>query len=737
MPNSQHTENQPNIPSREAAPVPAISLQDVQRTIQRRGVWMALALVICFVFGILWTLSRPKYYKAVSEIVVPLSGSSQVGSAGEGVPILRDLQGLTRTRSIKTQVRMLQSQDVWRETVSAAHPDTQAFAQDAKVEIANSRDTDVISISVTARDTNAAADLANGIVTSYVARDTQQFRETSKTAISYVENELARVGAELRKARDELAESKRKTGLFVPDEVAIGRVRALASYEAQIKEDEAGLAESRRNIATLKAELYRTEPRIVAEINEVRNPQRAQIEELIGQLEARRADRRQTYVTDSNEIKALDAQIADAKDRLTRQLQTLISGRQMAQNPQATLLQQQYVAAQVRAEGLVTRLQVMRSTRDAARRELTDMTNQERHTTELTSTVTQLENTHQLLNQSYQTLRISEESRLPSMQVVSSATAPKKPISPNVPQSAALFLFLGICFALALGLVMEARDDHVRTLDEIEQITGLPVLSRTPMVVDKPRLAYLENVPFALLESFRILRGNLVFSGVDRDMRVIGVTSPGSGEGKSTTAVNMAVVMATSGKNVVLVDGDLHRPSLCRHLRIAADVGVTNVVTGNAALDQAIRPTQVEGLSLLPAGPLPPNPSDILNSQGMKALISDLAGKYDAVVIDCPPIVGLSDVPIIATLVDGILLVISAKETRRRLLKEALRSLRYAKAPVVGCVFNKVVPRDLNYGRYYYSYGSDADGKRVKHKTSGHLSKETAQLGQDDKGKDA
>jgi capsular exopolysaccharide synthesis family protein len=260
--------------------------------------------------------------------------------------------------------------------------------------------------------------------------------------------------------------------------------------------------------------------------------------------------------------------------------------------------------------------------------------------------------------------------------------------------------------------VAERLDSRVHEQAWVEQVSGLPVLSLVPLVSEAPlRLLSNEQRNGAMLESFRILRNNISFSGIDRQMKILAVTSPGREEGKSTTVVNLAVAMAMGGKRVLLVDGDMRRPSVHRLMKMPRTYGLTTILTGGSDLEATIMPTEIDNLFCLPSGPTPPNPAEILNSQPSRELFKKLAEMYDVVLLDCPPSIGLSDVQVVATIADGVLLVVSMNETLKPHLYIAIRTLSQVGAPLIGLVLNKMdlTRRGYGYGYYYYYYSKCYD----------------------------
>jgi len=192
-------------------------------------------------------------------------------------------------------------------------------------------------------------------------------------------------------------------------------------------------------------------------------------------------------------------------------------------------------------------------------------------------------------------------------------------------------------------------------------------------------------------EAYRTLRTNLDFAGLDRALKTLVVTSAGVSEGKSTTLANLAVVSAQAGRRVILVDADLRRPMLHQVFGLANDTGLTTMMMDDAALAAPpLRKTAVEGLSILTSGPLPPNPAEVMGSRRMEEIIAALAERADQVLFDTPPVVAVTDAAVLATKVDGVVLVVSAGHTRRDHARTAIQRLQQINARIVGAVLTNV-----------------------------------------------
>ncbi|SFT03139.1 CpsD/CapB family tyrosine-protein kinase [Paenibacillus sp. BC26] len=205
-------------------------------------------------------------------------------------------------------------------------------------------------------------------------------------------------------------------------------------------------------------------------------------------------------------------------------------------------------------------------------------------------------------------------------------------------------------------------------------------------------------------EAYRTLRTNIQFSAIDQPMKVLMVASASEGEGKTTTVTNLAVTYAQEGKKVLLIDTDLRRPTLHHVFQLTNRSGLTSAILNQQVLADVIRETSVENLFVLTAGPIPPNPSEILGSQRMQLLVEELKGLYDVILFDTPPVLPVADSLIVTSYCDGIILVIHAGKVKKELLKKAKTSLEHAKSRILGVVLNNN-ERSKHDGQYYYYYG--------------------------------
>ncbi|MFD1359112.1 CpsD/CapB family tyrosine-protein kinase [Fictibacillus halophilus] len=212
------------------------------------------------------------------------------------------------------------------------------------------------------------------------------------------------------------------------------------------------------------------------------------------------------------------------------------------------------------------------------------------------------------------------------------------------------------------------------------------------------------NPKSPISEQYRTIRTNIQFASVDKEFKTLMVTSSGPGEGKSTTAANLAVVLAQQGKRVLLIDGDLRKPTVHYTFKVSNIYGVTNVLTRQMPLKDTVVKTKIPDLDVLPSGPVPPNPSELINSKSMDNLIEEAQGFYDYILFDTPPVLAVTDGQLLSSKVDGVILVVSSGKTEVEAAVKARDLLLHAKAKVIGTVLNA---KDISNDNYYYYYGAN------------------------------
>ncbi|WP_162795102.1 polysaccharide biosynthesis tyrosine autokinase [Nonomuraea lactucae] len=297
--------------------------------------------------------------------------------------------------------------------------------------------------------------------------------------------------------------------------------------------------------------------------------------------------------------------------------------------------------------------------------------------------------------------------------VVDEAEVPTVPVSPRPLFNLMFGVLIALLVALATLVLRDRLDTTVKSthaLQEMSKSSTLGIIGyerdarRHPLIVRRKGRS-------SRAEAFRSLRTNLQFIGVDRQPKSLVITSCLPNEGKSSTSANLAITLVQAGWRVILVDGDLRRPRIPDYLGIEGGVGLTDVLIGRARLDEVVQAWGEPRMSVLPSGQIPPNPSELLASQGMRQLLGQLTDEYDMVIIDAPPLLPVTDAATLAAVCDGTMLVARYGKTRQEHIERGTELLSSINARIVGTVLNFVPSRASRYDGYGYGYGYDSDSQ--------------------------
>jgi polysaccharide biosynthesis transport protein len=331
--------------------------------------------------------------------------------------------------------------------------------------------------------------------------------------------------------------------------------------------------------------------------------------------------------------------------------------------------------------------------------------------------VTALLNQVAVLKQQAAQVQVSGAAATGGIELVTPAQPPTSPSSPKPARDGALGLAAGLLVGLGLAFARDNLDEALSSKEGAESLGGAPVLAIVPTVTSwKKRknalLVSASNPMSPPAEAYRSLRTALKFTRQERKLKSLLVTSPAADEGKTSTTANLGVVFAQAGERVVLVSCDLRRPRLGQFFGFDEQVGFTSVLLGEQSLEQALRPVSgYESLWVLPAGPIPPNPAELLSEPKTREIFASLAESFDLVLVDSPPLLPVTDAVVLSKQVDGTLLVVAPGQTKRVTLRRSAEKLAQVNAPVVGMILNGVAEQSgYRYGYGYYARAREATG---------------------------
>lgn len=286
------------------------------------------------------------------------------------------------------------------------------------------------------------------------------------------------------------------------------------------------------------------------------------------------------------------------------------------------------------------------------------------------------------------------------------ASIPTEPVVPKTARNIGIGLVLGLMIGVGIAVIRDLLDNTVKDSESLEDLTGAAVVGSIPLDKERRKQAAIvyESDDSMFAEAFRKLRTNLQFLAVDNPPRALVLTSSLPREGKSTTAINIALALAEAEHSVVLVDGDMRRPMVHKYLDLVGTVGFSTVLSGGATLDVALQKTRFPRLTVLTSGAIPPNPSELLGSQLARNLLKELRSRFDYVIIDATPLLAVTDAAILAAASDGVLFMARYGQTKREQIWHSVSNLESVGAPLLGAVLTMVPTRGFGAYSYGYSY---------------------------------
>ncbi len=689
----------------------------------RKTVILAVFLLVLFTTTAI-TFLLPESYMSMVRIAVEKNSSdinplgfAQTSTQYDPYFITTEFEKIRSKNVLYRVIQELGLVDIWSERYGQQLKQVEAFdLLKSSTDVRQTRNTSLIEIRVysNAKEDPAkeAATIANKIAEVY--RDTRLELQTNRTVlgINALKEELLKQDDAVKLAQGRVDKLKQEYG--ISDYSAEGSTSALLEPETvrRFEAERVSLQASYEGISQLYNQLIELQTKSPADLRKAilnANPD-IELGKLLQDLwatETTLAKMRVTVGVEHPDFRSMAAMQADLDQKVENRIEGILTGLNLRVKAFSAQLESMNAAV---ADAKKSEAESTALYRDyfLAKR---DLENQQKIRDAI------------LLRQLQETVDL-QIPRSAIVEITDPAEPSLRPVRPNVPVNIALGVIVGLVVGIGLAFFIEYLDTSVKTIDDVERALGAPVLGVIPQNVG----SLLEEGPESPhAEAYRVLRTNMIFTRKREDATTLTVVSGGAGEGKSTTIFNLASVFATNDQRVLLVDSDLRRPSLHKILKVSNSVGLTNYLLGQSKLEEVVQTTSLPTLHFLPSGKLPSSSLGILNSPQMKEFIQEVKRRYDYVFFDSPPIMGVSDASVLASMVDLTLLVIQYRKYPQAMTLRAKQMVEKVGGTLLGMVLNNInISQDsyyYYYSGYYYDYYSKHDDEEGGGKNNGDQKK--------------
>jgi len=578
-----------------------------------------------------------------------------------------------------------------------------AFIDRISVEpIRNSR---LVDISIEAKDKKLAAKMANELVRTYIDQNLETKLDAAKDAVKWLGDRIDEERKKVEAAEGALLRYKEKNQIITDFSSDAEKITAqkLAQLNTKVVEAESARVEAETRYQQAMA--LDNNPDMLDAIPEVlKNELVQEIKKMEVNLYNRMSEMSKKYGRMHPQMQAIESELTDLKKRKTLEMKRVINS-----------LRNQFKLAVAKEESLKKAL-----TRQ--KRETLNMNKKAVKFGVLKRQAESSRNMYELLIKRFKETSLTEEMKTGNIRIVDPAEVPLKAVKPKKKLNLLLALVVGLTLGVGLAFFLEYLDNTIKLPDEVRDYLKIPYLGPVPAIAKNKNkdgiptdLVTLHSPKSTASESFRGVRTGILFSAADNAPQVILVSSAGPSEGKTLCAANLAVTMAQAGSRVVLIDCDMRRPRVHNVFDIGRDIGISNILVGSTEIEDAVVASGTPNLDVIPCGPIPPNPSEMIGSRRMVQLIENLRKDYNRIIIDSPPVTAVTDSVILAQAVDGVVLVVRAGDTPRQVVLNGVNQLRTVDSRILGAVLNGVnTGKDSYYYYQYYYYYYGDDGRRKK-----------------------
>ncbi len=754
-----------------------ISLQELLATL-RRGKWIIAATIgVTLLLVAVYTFVVSPVYEATAVVQIDSNVKTSVApmldfsSSGISSKITNEIEALRSVSMAEAVAQWL----VDKRTTDGVHPHGIAIIAPSDSKDSNSsaaplplivkrlmrstdvtpvKESDIIKIVVRSNNADEAALIANTYTRMYVDRDLNESRKKSHILREFLQSQLSSKHDQLDSTEQALQSYMRRSGVVALDEEARQRVEQMADLEASRDALDVDIRSREQSLQSLQEQLALEEPNVARAMGESNDMYVKLLQEQIAKLEVQRdvgmaqSSRLNLDIAKNyrEQLRDIELQIAQLKKNLRDRANALVGSlgpnSQGGENGGASggfvaSARQKIIEQKIELDGLKAKRKALSTIIADAERQFNKIPSKSIQLAKLQRARLSTEKLYLLVEEKYNEAAITETSEFGSVNIVDPATVPLDPVSPRPVLNMAIGLLLGIGFGISIVLIKASMDTHLRTPGDLKKMGLIPLavihrVDRSMLVkfnlkdpttdgrpID-PRLIVRYN-PFApASESYKRLRGAILDITTKEPIRTIVVSSASPQEGKSTVVSNLAATYAGMEEKVLLIDADLHRPTIHKIFGILREPGLSEILTGEEEFEDVVHHGAIGNLDVLSCGKAAKDPSELFGSGRMKHLLAEVRTKYSLVLLDSPPLLAVADCGVLARLVDGIILVVQSGATTVEMLELASEFLNKQRHNVLGLVLNGFdAVRAYGSNRYAYksgyaNYGYSSEGTKQK-----------------------
>ena len=594
------------------------------------------------------------------------------------------------------------------------------------VYISNNKRTDAINISIESKSPAEAAMLVNTLVDVYRERDLEWVTGEMSHLKTFLTNQLQKKEKELNKIENSLKSFQEKEKIFTIDDNSKVILDNLTLFETEYNNVLASIDIIDEKEKFINNQLNADEKQLAKKVSNTINQRLLAYKTEMAVLEGELISTQTKYGNDHSAVLELDKKLEDVKNKIEEETRKLIGEGITVADPilYRQSLMDSVISIKAVKANLLSKARAYQNLVKEYENKLGELPEKILEYTRLERDRVIHAETYRFMSQKLEESRIGEASKLSKIRIVDKAIENKTPIKPNKSQNIVFGIVIGLILGIGVSMCVELFDNTIKSIEQIER-RGLVILAMIPAIssheknkragkryiknnlqVEKlqRRLITHEDPKSPISESYRSLRTSLMYTKSSKECNVILVSSPGPGEGKTTTIANLAITYANLGKKTLLIDSDLRKPVIHNVFKADKSPGLTSFLSSNSDFQDILNKTDIENLDIITSGVIPPNPSELLDSRKMIDFINKVKIDYDIVLFDSPPLVAVTDAFVLLKHIDQFILVIRPGKTERGALERVITSTEQSNLKITGVVMN-AMSEEHSYGSgYYYNY---------------------------------